>query len=95
MKKAEKEKTLPKKIAIVWDISSSAAENRDLKKEKELLTAYLKKVKNADINLITFLIFSLLYDTVTKYSAVDMFFHSSITRYKTLYLPFSFAINFI
>ena len=54
VKKAEKEKTLPKKIAIVWDISSSAAENRDLKKEKELLTAYLKKVKNADINLITF-----------------------------------------
>ena len=53
VKKAEKEKTLPKKIAIVWDISSSS-ENRDLKKEKELLTAYLKKVKNADINLITF-----------------------------------------
>lgn len=53
VKKAEKEKALPKKIAIVWDISFSG-NDRDLTKEKELLTAYLKKVKNADIDLITF-----------------------------------------
>ena len=53
VKKSEKEKILPKKIAIVWDISSSG-NNRDLKKEKELLTSYLKKIKNVDIDLITF-----------------------------------------
>ena len=53
VKKSQKEKVLPKKVAIVWDISDSG-NTRDLNKEKELLNAYLKKVKNADIDLITF-----------------------------------------
>ncbi len=34
VKKSQKDKTLPKKIALVWDISSSGSE-RNLKKEKE------------------------------------------------------------
>ena len=53
VKKSQKDKTLPKKIALVWDISSSGSE-RNLKKEKEWLSAYLEKIKTADIDLITF-----------------------------------------
>ncbi len=53
VKKSQKRKVLPKKIAVVWDISFSG-ETRDLKKEKEVLIGYLKKIKNVDVDLIAF-----------------------------------------
>ncbi|MDR0646297.1 MAG: hypothetical protein LBG46_04930, partial [Elusimicrobiota bacterium] len=53
VKKSEKAKTLPKKIAIIWDTTLSG-EKRDKEKELELLNAYFKKLKTADVSFSTF-----------------------------------------
>jgi TonB-dependent SusC/RagA subfamily outer membrane receptor len=46
-------KPLPHRIGLLWDASLSGA-NRDSKKEFALMDAYLKKVINAEITLVTF-----------------------------------------
>lgn len=51
--KSARLKTLPKNLTILWDASLSASK-RDITKEKELLMAYLKKVKNTTITFISF-----------------------------------------
>lgn len=47
------DKKLPKNIALYWDVSASAV-NRDLKKELQLLEAYLKTIQACKIQVITF-----------------------------------------
>ena len=49
----DKAKTMPGKIAIVWDTSLSGSK-RNIEKEKELLKEYLKKVQNATVTFIPF-----------------------------------------
>ena len=51
--KSEKTKDKPKKIAIVWDTSLSGSK-RNIAKEKELLKAYLKELKNVSVDFIPF-----------------------------------------
>ncbi|MFK8298173.1 VIT domain-containing protein [Capnocytophaga cynodegmi] len=46
-------KSFPKKIGLLWDISASS-EERDFDKEYQLLEAYFKTIKNVDVELITF-----------------------------------------
>jgi len=46
-------KPVPHRIGLLWDASLSGA-NRDSKKEFALLDAYLKKINNAEITLVTF-----------------------------------------
>lgn len=53
VQKNEREKTLPASIGLLWDASLSG-NNRNTKKEMELLDAYFKKVNNVSINLIVF-----------------------------------------
>jgi len=53
VRKQEQAKTLPTKIAVVWD-SSLSGSKRNVAKEKELLKAYLQKVKNATVEFIPF-----------------------------------------
>ncbi len=48
-----RDKKLPSKIDLIWDVSGSG-ENRDIKKEKEILEGYFEKIRNAEIRLITF-----------------------------------------
>lgn len=50
---ALRDKKLPTKLAIVWDTSLSGG-RRDLAREKRLLGAYLKKIGNADVTLLSF-----------------------------------------
>jgi WD40 repeat protein len=51
--KFSKPKPLPKKVALVWDISGST-QNRDFEKEFALLKAYFSRLGNAPVELITF-----------------------------------------
>lgn len=51
--KSARLKTLPKNLTILWDASLSASK-RDITKEKELLMAYLKKVKNTTVTFVSF-----------------------------------------
>ena len=53
IKQQYKEKTMPDKIAVVWDTSLSGGK-RNIEKEKDLLRAYLKKVNNASVLFIPF-----------------------------------------
>ncbi len=50
---AEKEKTLPRKIGLLWDASLSGA-GRNVKKEMELLDAYFKKLSNVSVTVTVF-----------------------------------------
>lgn len=49
----EQEKILPKDITLLWDASLSGI-NRNIKKEKQLLDAYFKKLGNATVRMIVF-----------------------------------------
>lgn len=53
IKPSSQEKTLPKKIALIWD-SSFSASKRDIAREEALLDAYFKKLSNVEVNFITF-----------------------------------------
>lgn len=46
-------KALPKEVLVVWDASASAR-NRDLKRELDLLEAYLKRLGNCQVKLAVF-----------------------------------------
>ena len=48
-----KEKTLPKKVGLVWDASASSR-NRDLEKELAVLGAYFSKIGNLTVTLVVF-----------------------------------------
>jgi len=48
-----REKILPKNIALLWDASLSGSQ-RDLQKEKNVLTSYLKTVGTVSVTLVTF-----------------------------------------
>ncbi len=50
---SEKEKVMPSRIALFWDVSSSA-DSADKKKEMEVLDTYFKKVGNFDMDLVLF-----------------------------------------
>jgi hypothetical protein len=52
-KKFNAEKKLPASVCVLWDVSGSSA-SRDLKHEINLLSAYLKKIKNTRVKLLTF-----------------------------------------
>lgn len=49
----QKNKTKPKKIGLYWDISSSS-DKRDINKECELLSEYLKELGKVKVHLIPF-----------------------------------------
>lgn len=51
--KQEREKVLPKKIALFWDVSTSSA-SRDIETELKLIDKYISKIQNLDIELIAF-----------------------------------------
>ena len=51
--RADEQKTLPKKIVILWDASNSSRK-RNFTKEFQLLEAYFRQVQEADIELNTF-----------------------------------------
>ena len=53
VKPASKAKTLPHKIAVVWDTSLSGTK-RDVAKEKALLEAYLQKTGNVEVVFVPF-----------------------------------------
>lgn len=53
IEKSQQEKVAPKKVAVVWDVSLSG-KDRDIEKEQELLSNYLKKIENLEVELITF-----------------------------------------
>jgi tetratricopeptide (TPR) repeat protein len=48
-----REKTLPKKVGLIWDASASAR-NRDLDKELAVLGAYFSKIGNLRVTLVVF-----------------------------------------
>ena len=48
-----KEKTLPKKVGLVWDASASSR-NRDLEKELAVLGAYFSKIGDLTVTLVVF-----------------------------------------
>lgn len=48
-----KDKVLPKNLAVIWDNSLSGSK-RNIEREKALLIAYLKKIKNATVNFVLF-----------------------------------------
>ena len=52
-KKEEREKKLPKKVTVLWDVSSSM-KDRDLNAEIKLLQEYVKNLKDVDIEFIPF-----------------------------------------
>ncbi len=47
---AVREKTLPKKLAVIWDVSLSGL-YRNIEKEVQLLEIYLKKCRNVSVDL--------------------------------------------
>lgn len=53
LQKNEREKIMPASIGLLWDASLSGS-NRNIKKEKELLDAYFKKINNVTVNLVVF-----------------------------------------
>ena len=53
LQKNEREKIMPASIGLLWDASLSGS-NRNIKKEKELLDAYFKKINNLTVNLVVF-----------------------------------------
>ncbi len=53
LQKNEREKMMPATIGLLWDASLSGS-NRNIKKEKEVLDAYFKKINNATVNLVVF-----------------------------------------
>ncbi len=48
-----RDKKLPKRLAVFWDRSLSGSK-RDLKAERNLLLAYLEKLDNAEVEVVTF-----------------------------------------
>lgn len=50
--KTEK-RSLPRKVVLLWDVSSSARQ-RDLKKELDVLDRYFKAIKNGRLKVVTF-----------------------------------------
>jgi hypothetical protein len=52
-KQFDREKILPKKIAVFWDNSNSCS-TRDIEKELAVIDGYLKKIGNVQIELIPF-----------------------------------------
>ncbi len=51
-RKTEK-RSLPRKVVLLWDVSSSARQ-RDLKKELDVLDHYFKAIKNGQLKVVTF-----------------------------------------
>ncbi len=51
-RKTEK-RSLPRKVVLLWDVSSSARQ-RDLKKELDVLDRYFKAIKNGQLKVVTF-----------------------------------------
>ena len=51
--KVEKIKILPKRITVIWDNSNSATD-RNIEKELTVLDAYIQKIGNLTIELVTF-----------------------------------------
>jgi len=49
---SDKDKKLPKKLAVIWDVSLSGM-YRDTKKEMALLQAYLERIGNVSVSLYT------------------------------------------
>jgi hypothetical protein len=47
------DKKNPASITLLWDVSASA-EKRNIKKELELMTAYIKRLNNVTVNLVPF-----------------------------------------
>jgi len=46
-------KALPKRITLLWD-NSNSSENREIEKEMALLDAYIQRIGNLSIDLVTF-----------------------------------------
>lgn len=86
-------KKLPQTIAILWDMSLSG-NKRNIEKEKELLTAYLQKIGNADIIFIPFNIeqgqaqsFKVSGGNATElFAAIDNIVYDGGTRFESLNL---------
>lgn len=88
-----KDKKLPQNLAVLWDVSLSGA-NRDVKREKEILLSYLKKIKNVDVSFVQFNIeqqnvqkFSIKNGEITaieKY--IDEIVYDGATQFKSLKL---------
>ncbi|MDR1196485.1 MAG: DUF2135 domain-containing protein [Endomicrobium sp.] len=53
IKTASKDKSLPKKIAIIWD-SSLSSSKRDISREFAALGSYLKQISDVEITFVTF-----------------------------------------
>jgi hypothetical protein len=51
--KHSREKKLPGKIGLIWDVSGSSS-SRNIQKELEVLDGYLKKIGNGWVELVTF-----------------------------------------
>ncbi len=49
----ERPKRLPNELTLLWDVSSSSS-SRDFERERAVLTAYLEKLGNAKLHVITF-----------------------------------------
>lgn len=91
--KSVKDKKLPKNLAVLWDVSLSGA-NRDIKREKEILLSYLKKIKNIDVS---FVLFNIEQQNVQKFSIkngeitaiekyIDEIVYDGATQFKNLKL---------
>ncbi|HEY4335683.1 MAG TPA: VIT domain-containing protein, partial [Puia sp.] len=61
------EKPLPHRVGLIWDASLSGL-HRDHEKELQLLDAYFSRLRNAELNLVTF---SNTASAVTKYELRD------------------------
>lgn len=93
IKQQDKVKTMPGKIAVVWDTSLSG-NKRDIEKEKALLKKYLKKVKDATITFIPFNLEQGKEQTVTVKNGdasalmdlIDNVVYDGATRFNTLAL---------
>ena len=89
----DKAKTMPGKIAVVWDTSLSGSK-RNIEKEKELLKEYLKKVNNATVTFIPFNLEQGKEQTVTVKNGdasalmelIDKVVYDGATRFNTLAL---------
>lgn len=89
----DKAKTMPGKIAVVWDTSLSGSK-RNIEKEKALLKEYLKKVNNAEVTFIPFNLEQGKEQTVTVKNGdasalmelIDKVVYDGATRFNTLAL---------
>ena len=93
VKQQAQAKTMPEKIAVVWDISLSGTK-RNIEKEKALLKEYLKKVNNATVTFIPFNLEQGKEQTVTVKNGdasalielIDNVVYDGATRFNTLAL---------